>query len=207
MNPLALVDACQHCYAYPQHTAGPDGRDGATITQIEGRDVLVFRGTVCLGGAGFLDWLNDLRTLLVHRGGFPGRVHHGFSKSLDTLLPWLNKYTFQKGLVITGHSKGGALAILAGWLYRDLDPEVIAFAAPMVGDRAFLAGYRTRCTSYENPHDIVPRLPPFGYRAVGDLIGPGIDWEPPHKIEDNHALATGYRPWIAQELRPGSVAA
>ena len=207
MDPIALLDACEHCYSYPMHTAGPDGRDGCTITQIQGRTVVVFRGTVVTGAVGVIDWLNDLRAALIWRPEFPGHVHHGFAASLADLLPWLERYDLKDGTIFCGHSKGGALAILAGHLYRDLDPLVVSFAAPMVGDRGFLAGYRVRATCYENPHDIVPKLPPFGYRSIGDLIGPGIDWQPPHGIEANHALETGYRPWIEKELRPTAAAA
>jgi Lipase (class 3) len=200
MDPLDLINACEHCYDYPQIKAGPDGRDGAAITQIDGRTVLVFRGTMTGGQLGevFLDWINDLRVDLIPHADYPGRVHKGFSYSLENLRPWLSKYVFLNGLVITGHSKGGALALLAGHLYRSLAPEVITFGAPMVGDRGFQVGYSPHTTCYENPHDIVPRLPLLGYRTVGDLVSPNFAWKPPFGIQANHILDTGYRPWIQQ---------
>ena len=208
MNPLDLIDLCEACYARADFVAGPDGRDGASLFRRQGQSVLVFRGTLTDGAVAFLDWLNDLRAALVSSAYFPGHVHHGFLASVTDLWPYLPTTDLEEGLLITGHSKGGALAIGAGWLLRHLHPQVVTFAAPMFGDRTFSVGLtaRVRVTCYENPHDVVPRLPPLGYRSVGDLVGPPIDWIAPRTLAANHHLESGYRPWI-ERLQPRPPAA
>jgi hypothetical protein len=70
-------------------------------------------------------------------------------------------------LVVTGHSKGGALASLAA--IRLLRAEGIAptavytFASPRTGDAPFANFYNSMIMSdwrFENTDDIVPHLPP-----------------------------------------------
>ena len=131
-----------------------------------------------------------------------------------TILPW------QKKILFTGHSFGGALAQLAGVRYAHLRPQVIVFASPLVGDLAFAAGYpgEVALTRYEAADDIVPWLPPWGYRAAGEVV-PQLDmparlrrvhahalmadlldpqkaqgaWQ---KVANAHHLSTTYRPWL-----------
>jgi hypothetical protein len=76
--------------------------------------------------------------------------------------------------IITGHSQGGALAnILRAYLENLSDSllpsenkfKTIAFASPMVGNKAFAAEYNTRFTfnntsfNIVNPADPIPKLP------------------------------------------------
>ena len=202
LDPLALVDACEHCYAYPMFRAGPQGRDAASVVKVEGETVLVFRGTVTEGAVAFLDWLNDLRAELTYRPDYPGLVHAGFASSVDNLLPMLPM--FNGPLTITGHSKGGALALLMGmWLFarQGLRARVVMFAAAKAGNDLFAhaANDALEIDRYENPHDVVPKLPPADYRAAGYRITPPATWQAPRGVVENHALETGYRPWIAAD--------
>lgn len=126
------------------------------------------------------------------------------------VTPWNRRIT------LCGHSKGAALAILAGVRLAALRPRVITFAGPMTGDVAFAANYpeEVQVTRYEGIEDLVPMLPGrlLGYRAVGDDVRSQSDmplyvrelavgkliaegkWE---RIHANHSLDTGYVPWIA----------
>lgn len=209
MNPLALLQACEHCYVYPGIVAGPEGRDAASVVRIQGHVVLVFRGTLTEGAAGFLDWLNDLRAELVFRPAYPGLVHAGFAASLDNLLPLLPR--FSGPLAVTGHSKGGALAVLMGLrlAQRGASVRVVTFGAPRVGNDqlARAADEALTIDRYENPHDIVPRLPPLDYAPCGLYLGPPSGWIAPRGVRDNHTLATGYRPWIEECYGPAGPAA
>jgi triacylglycerol lipase len=69
-------------------------------------------------------------------------------------------------LLITGHSKGGALAILAAlrfWVKNQVPSRVVTFAAPRAGDRAFADVYnnaRIIHTRYEFQDDLVPHMQP-----------------------------------------------
>lgn len=236
MNVLDLLATCQQAYVSPSFTAGPDGRDAALVTRLAtGETILSFRGTETTPSfCSVLDWVNDLHADLVAADGFQGRVHAGFLASLNDLwegvvaaleapadkgLPWA------KNLYITGHSKGGALAILAGVRLAALKPRVVTFAAPKVGNRRFSALYPLciQVAAYEGADDIVPLLPPFGYSTTGTVIEQ--DGMSPHlrhlridelivegcwgSIVAAHHLSA-YRAWISRlpphdtELRPAA---
>lgn len=216
LNPLALIDVCQRCYDRADYTAGPDGRDGATVTRIRGEMVLIFRGTLTGGrtlaerAAFYLDWLNDLRAELVYREHYPGLVHAGFAAAIDNLWPLLPY--FRGPLTICGHSKGGALAVLMALRLvasQGLRARVVTFGAPKVGNDqlAQAAGDVLDIDRYENPHDLVPRLPPVDYAPCGYLVAPPAMWTAPRGVQENHSLETGYRPWIAAIHPPPAEAA
>jgi hypothetical protein len=129
----------------------------------------------------FADWLNNLKFAAREREGYPGRVHEGFSDSLERLwgsaqTPGLEAAIMRrlnaaarKRLFITGHSKGGALANLAAWrLHRTagLDDRIRVYtiAAARSGNEAWRAAYdseeRIVCSRYESALDVVPLIPP-----------------------------------------------
>jgi hypothetical protein len=101
-------------------------------------------------------------------------VHRGFFLSLDVLWPEIAHTLGELGgaLYITGHSLGGAIAVLAA--RRLLDAEVpgpslrgvYTFGQPMVGNARFAAS----CDAmplYRHVYgrDLVPHLPPTGIGA------------------------------------------
>lgn len=208
MDALSIIELCQRVYYSPTITAGPADIDGASIVRVGNETALVFRGTVCTDVASpataFLDWLTDAHRELVTRPEFPGRVHEGFYGDLMALWVKLQKWDWSPGsvsqskLTITGHSKGGSLAVLAGWLLRALKPTVVTFGAPRVGDSYFSAAWVTSgpavCASYVNPHDLVPKLPLVGYDRVGQTILPPATWQAPRGPIANHHLTT-YAEW------------
>jgi hypothetical protein len=67
-------------------------------------------------------------------------------------------------LLVTGHSKGGAVAALAAMRFQKtgLTPKVTTFAAPKPGNKAFADAYNVaiKHTRYEFGDDVVPHLPP-----------------------------------------------
>lgn len=177
MTILDLLTACEQTYVLASIVAGPDGRDAATITRTPtGETILAFRGTTTHPDvATLLDWMNDCRAgFTTSVCGVPGKIHAGFAASFADLyaklLPLLPHY--KDPLFITGHSKGGALALLAGAALPHLDMQVVTFAAPLVGNRKFAALYplRVPVKRFEARNDIVPLLPPFGYHSPGTPI-------------------------------------
>lgn len=222
MNHADLIDLCQRVYQVPDIVAGPDGRDGASIYRFtDDVHVLAFRGTLTSGLVAVADWLNDFHADLVREPGLPGLVHAGFLGSLRDLWPAVEKaLSGVTRLIITGHSKGGALAQLAGVWLADLHPEVVTFAAPRVGDAAFANEYPSvrPLVRYEGEQDLVPLLPPdwCGYYGAGQLrcsselsvkrrellVGRlvlGRSWK---TLVANHSLETGYRPWVKSWTPP-----
>jgi hypothetical protein len=139
--------------------------------------VVAFRGTLPLDGPftipKLLDWVNDLNARPVPGDGLPGEVHEGFLGSLDSLWGAVRdeakRQMLQAGaaapLLVTGHSKGGAIAALAAMRFRTQDavePIVVTFAASKAGNTEFAAEYNAVMdhTRYEFAEDIVPHLPP-----------------------------------------------
>jgi triacylglycerol lipase len=129
--------------------------------------VLVFRGTSDGPSAAF-----DAQ-LLQDEWPRGGRVHHGFRAAFNavwsSLLPLLEMVTVP--LFYTGHSLGGALALLAA---SERPPRAsYLYGCPRVGNAAFAATVTSPVYRIVNNHDIVPTLPPeellLGYVHAGDV--------------------------------------
>jgi hypothetical protein len=124
--------------------------------------VLAFRGT---NPARLTNWVTDAVVRLVECGEYDGRVHHGFSAALqrswDKVEPILNAAA-GKPLFLTGHSMGGALAVLTACRLAKTGRPPIAtytFGAPRVGDPAFCDGYALPTYRVVNRLDFVPEMP------------------------------------------------
>jgi hypothetical protein len=150
------------------------GRVGPRAVLATGSDlaVLAFRGTA--------DPIDVLVDLAAHRmrwnaaEGVAGTVHAGFAAALGLLWDDVSAALapIQEPLWITGHSLGGALAVLAAT--RAPAEAVVTFGAPRVGDAAFalfVNGLPARALRYVNCCDLVPGLPPevLGFRHAGRL--------------------------------------
>lgn len=116
-----------------------------------------------------LDWMNDFTADLVAADGMPGRVHHGFLGSLDSLWSAVSAEVSRLlpaggALWIAGHSKGGGIAPLAAVRLKatGFTPRLITFAAPRAGNEEFANAYNAAFdhVRYEYADDIVPHLPP-----------------------------------------------
>lgn len=124
-----------------------------------------------------IDWAFNVVHLLAP--GYGGRVHKGFAHLAehvgDTVTRAVQKaLTSRQRVVVTGHSRGGALAVLTAYRLdvAGIAPEhVFTFGAPRVGDAAFASAYRPPLFGLEATHDPVPSLPPFpDYEATGHRL-------------------------------------
>ena len=128
--------------------------------------LLAFRGTQ---PNMLRDWLYDLDAHQVN--GPVGKVHEGFLCALHYI--WLDLWnTLQKergirSLWITGHSLGGALAVLATAKLRFEKAQPVSglytYGQPRVGDFEFSSrfdqGFGANTFRFVNFQDIVPRVP------------------------------------------------
>jgi pimeloyl-ACP methyl ester carboxylesterase len=124
--------------------------------------VLAFRGS---DPVTLPNWLTDVVTRLVERDEYDGRVHQGFSSVLRRSWNQVEQVLAAaegKPLFLTGHSMGGALAVLTACRLAKGGRAPMAtytFGAPRVGDRAFCAGYALPTYRVVNRLDLVPEMP------------------------------------------------
>ncbi len=128
--------------------------------------------TFC-GSESSADWLTNFISI-IDPGPFPNTfVHEGFQ---DAIFPvvikialTLQKYNpdQNKSIWITGHSLGGALAVLLGAMLIEDDfpvQGIYTFGAPRVGDPNFAQSLDQKINGIfyrvVNEGDIVPHLPP-----------------------------------------------
>jgi triacylglycerol lipase len=140
--------------------------------------VVVFRGT-----ENTLDWWTNFNTDFVALQGGT-RVHTGFFQAYwpirDTIFEFIIAALRKKKrpVYITGHSLGGALALMAtAELANHEDTDVrdsiaacYTFGCPRAGDSSFDLYVKAPLYRVTNGVDLVPAVPPaiFGYRHVGD---------------------------------------
>jgi triacylglycerol lipase len=124
--------------------------------------VLSFRGT---DPVTLPNWLTVVAARLVACADFEGRVHHGFHYALRRTWNQVEAALDEaadKPLFLTGHSMGGALAVLAGCRLANARRPATAtytFGAPRVGDHHFCRGYELPTYRLVNRLDLVPELP------------------------------------------------
>lgn len=159
--------------------------------------VVAFRGSEAPTAVdGLKDWfLTNADNLLIQpqgplatefvAAGVGGRWHQGFVDAITAI--WEPLYSTVSSLQeekkrcfwITGHSLGGALAMLAAWLFlnKTMKPhQVYTFGGPMVGNKivaqAFEQEFGKKISRYTNGPDPVPLLPMMSL-AANDFAHPG----------------------------------
>jgi triacylglycerol lipase len=143
---------------------------GATFVTFAGSDPLKFQ-----------DWITDFSAM-----PSPSNLHSGFEQAVETVLPDIRMALGKRAapnqtVFFTGHSLGGALAILAAWRISLLPnaPEIVVytFGSPRNGGLEFFNDYTPRLGDFTfrmvHGTDIVPTVPPTlldVYRHVGQAV-------------------------------------
>jgi len=185
------------------------GNTQAYLAQNADNIVVAFRGTESpTTFEGLKDWLlSDAVNLLIlptgrlgtdfAAAGVGARFHQGFINALDSI--WLPLFSgveeelkrSKRPLWITGHSLGGALAVLSAWLFHRKFVsvhQVYTFGGPMIGNseasKAFDRELSGKIFRYVNGPDPVPKLPTvslvandFGHveKEMTSGVGPGAE--------------------------------
>ena len=137
--------------------------------------VIAFRGTE----AKINDWLTDADAKPKELGEGLGKVHKGFynafnektdanDQTVSQILQQLmsspeaqNEEGQSLPLFFTGHSLGGALALLATQqLAKNINGACYTFGGPRIGNYEFFEKRKTPVYRVVNSSDIVPRVPP-----------------------------------------------
>ncbi|WP_407549209.1 lipase family protein [Streptomyces sp. Pv4-95] len=139
------------------------GGDNMIITAFRGTEPTQMR-----------DWLSDAATPPWPGPSGKGFVHYGFGEALESIWPQVRAAVEelrdnQQTLWFTGHSLGGALAMLAAARLHFEEPRLTAdgvytFGQPRTCDRALAKEFNTAFTDrmyrFVNNNDIVAQLPP-----------------------------------------------
>ena len=121
--------------------------------------VLSFRGTRTIK-----DWINNAGVFQKRVEG--AQVHGGFQAAFDAVEPAIREkldplIDAGRTLYLTGHSLGGALALIAT---REIGPDshgaCYTFGSPRVGRFGFARYIKTPMYRVVNANDLVPRVPP-----------------------------------------------
>lgn len=151
--------------------------------------VLAFRGTE----KKVADWLTDARCVPAVQGG--GKVHTGFLEAFSVTRDGEGRTARQvveeilarpvaRGaageplpLFITGHSLGGALALLATKLVApNVNGACYTFGAPRVGDYEYFRYIKTPVYRVVNSADLVPRVPPGAFTTALRGVVRALSW-------------------------------
>lgn len=152
----------------------------ACVVVAEGRGAMFVTFAGSDPGKG-IDWATDFQALPT-----PAGLHSGFDAAVGTVWPKIqpiieSRIAPDKPVFFTGHSLGGALAILAAARAAHLadPPEIVVytFGSPRNGGREFFDDYTPGLgdSTFRLIHgnDIVPTVPPTligGYLHVGRAI-------------------------------------
>lgn len=145
------------------------------VAMIGDTAVVMFRGT---NPPEIQDWLVNLNNKSFKSED--GDVHAGFWASYETMHDQLIEVLRQKNpkrIWVTGHSLGGALAVVCTYrLMADESKEiagVMTFGQPRVGSPEFCKHMdlqlRGRMVHFVNENDLVPRIPP-SFEHFGSLV-------------------------------------
>jgi len=135
--------------------------------------IFVFRGS-----EKFQDWLSNFK--FYKEDFIQGNVHKGFNDEFQAFkkiiekenliqlkkhIPHINKITKNTKILLTGHSKGGAIATLVGCYLIELgikkdNLEVYTFGSPPIGNKEFVEKYKNKLNIFRviNKLDPVPLI-------------------------------------------------
>jgi len=192
---LARLLAAYSSLAYKQVTESDPLTDASVLIQEwNGHTILAFQGTKDIR-----EWLDDA-DFDQKAIAYGVKVHHGFLRCIDALLPKIIARLLPKPmavkdtapLLVCGHSLGGALASLAADFMAGEGFDVrgvYTFASPRVGNARWRDDYNARLGDRSfrvvRAGDLVPHVPfGFGYRHVGRevLIAPNEIWVNPSPL-------------------------
>jgi predicted lipase len=182
VNARECVQASQRAYLEATVSAPATDTQVLVIEQADGV-IIAFRGT-----SNVRDFVTDAKffraLLLQQSNGDRCEVHTGFLSAYESIIADLTAHLREivvsnRPVIVTGHSLGGALAILAALELKRHGfniTQVYTFGQPRVGNKAFAAMYnavlKDSTFALVNEGDPVPLLPPLlnGYRDCGTEI-------------------------------------
>jgi triacylglycerol lipase len=202
-----LAEACRVAYLPPYEAVSEfedlgfkfvdviaDGSMMGYVVTLADNVIVVFRGTDDPG-----DWIANLNRFVAMTPDGP--AHRGFYTAYQPLAPQVVELVRKRGVEhiwITGHSLGGALAVLCAYDLAENEGiavrGLITFGQPMVARPPLTERIEQLLSSkyvhYANGRDIVPRLPP-SFAHCGSLVYYNGDTIERSKLKGMMAASSG----------------
>lgn len=169
-----------NCELYKFYDLSSGTQVGITISHKLKRISFIFRGSNQA-----IDWLHDFMickreikdNIKVHLGFYKSLYKENlFNNLLDDVNTLINEFK-DYDIYISGHSLGGGLTTLFGYLISDLIDKnitLITFASPRVGDKNWANDFNSkknlRHYRFVNHKDIVTAMPYVSFYHVGNCI-------------------------------------
>lgn len=135
------------------------------------RLIFAFRGTVSK-----LNWKTNLTARKAKLGDTGHEFHAGYLRVTERLFDRVfghicDGMSPMRELVFTGHSMGGALAVIMAAMFADSKDTLITFGQPRVASAATLkATLNCKYIRVVNGSDGVTQVPKLGYGHTGTLL-------------------------------------
>ena len=176
---MIATDASLSAFAAASYTAVPTFHGAArtesirAVVSTEGDGLVVaFPGSVTLN-----DWLEDFKAMPVSDSDITTSphgwiVHQGFLEAADSVFDPVRDAVAGKPYALTGHSLGGAIALLIGATlaarYDHPPIRITTFGAPRVGLGGYVDATRSmEIYEFRFGNDIVTQVPTFLEHAKG----------------------------------------
>jgi triacylglycerol lipase len=167
---VLLAEAAYHDnYHFEGYKATLISAEGsqAWLLQNDTEQIIAFRGTEMND---IRDLLADIMMLPIPSSSGKGYTQHGYECAVNhiwkLIKPWINP---SKKLYLTGHSLGGAMALVAAGRLARCTPVVYTFGCPRATTRGNSVVAALDHKRYVNASDVVPKLPWFPYWHHGEL--------------------------------------
>ena len=170
-------------------------QDQNTITLAHDLEFAVYANVIAIRGSelDLSDWGRNLMAF-PWKCGPVGMAPFGFARGAKRIVKFLQRRNVGIGLdldfpiFVTGHSAGGAMAILVAEYLATMDwpvAECVAFAAPKTGERQLAVP----TTIYDHAGDLVCDVPPLWGHPVSPVRLPDVSDGPLQHAMDHYVAA------------------